>query len=417
MSRVSIVVLLFGLLLSSSLLAQSITGCTDPQAKNFNPQANVQDGSCIYGITVYNPPFKYKLPDEVNETSGLIYFGDKLWTINDSGNEPVLYGLDPATGAVVQRIQIGNAKNRDWEDLAQDETYIYIGDFGNNSGGRKYLDIYRIAKSAIPTDGDVKVNSEKIVFQYPDYEGKAEKKKSTNFDCEAFIVAGDSIHLFSKNWGNQQTKHYRIPKTPGNYMADLLFTFNSKGLITSADYNSNTNELILLGYTKNEWVPFMWLLFDFQGRNFFTGNKRRIDMLNIFATQTEGICFTDDRTGMISSEGSRAFSQTAYDFNISRWIQNDTGGISEAGDIEFTLSPNPLEKNKLKVIFKGNPTGQYNLELIDENGVSLPLKKYKMSRKEEKAIIKLKLGSLEAGEYFIRIVSGETFIAHKFTKK
>ena len=140
-------------------------------------------------------------------------------------------------------------------------------------------------------------------------------------------------------------------------------------------------------------------------------------MLNIFATQTEGICFTDDMTGVISSEGRKAFSQTAYDFDISRWMQHETDEISEAGDIDFSLSPNPLEKSKLKVIFKGNPTGQYNLELIDENGMPIPLKKYKMSRKEGKAIIKLKLGFLEVGEYFIRIGSGESFIEHKFTKK
>jgi hypothetical protein len=399
--------------------AQDVPGCTDPKANNYNPRANIQDGTCTYGITIYNPPFKYRFPDEVNETSGLLYFGGRIWTINDSGNDPILFGLDPVSGTIVQRVRIENAINRDWEDLAQDDSCVYIGDFGNNSGGRQYLDIYRILKSAIPDRGDVEVKSEKIVFEYPDYRGKAEKKKTTNFDCEAFVVVGDSIHLFSKNWGNQKTRHYRIPKVPGHYMAEKMFTFDSRGLITAADYNPQTHELVLLGYTKNEWVPFMWLLFDFQDNDFFSGNKRRIDMLNIIATQTEGICFVEGSSGIITSEGSRAFSQTAYDFSTSRWIGSNkaTADVSAPTNLDFTLSPNPLLKSKLDVVFKDKPTGLYELELYDATGAQIHLKKYKMKRKDGKVKIKLRLGFLLKGEYFIRIGSGSTFVEHQFTKE
>jgi len=421
MNRISFVFLLLVFFPFSNVTAQNVAGCTDTQANNFDPQANVQDGSCMYGITIYNPPFKYKLPDEINETSGLIYFRNELWTINDSGNEPILYCLDIESGEVVQRIKIGDATNKDWEDLAQDENYIYIGDFGNNSGNRKLLDIYRVSKKSIPLEEDAEVQSDKIVFQYPDYKGNIEKKKENNFDCEAFVVVDDSIHLFSKNWGNQQTKHYRIPKTPGNYVADLLFTFDSRGLITAADYNPTTNELVLLGYTKNEWVPFMWLLFDFQDNSFFSGNKRRIDMLNIFATQTEGICYTNGRNGVITSEGNRTFTQTAYDFTNARWTQSETKTETEvpmnSKDIDFVLSPNPLEKSKLEIIFKNSPVGQFQVELYEESGTQIHLKKYKMSREDGVKKIKLKLGFLKPGNYFIRVGSGDVFIDQKFTKE
>ncbi|MCF6342260.1 MAG: hypothetical protein L3J31_05580 [Bacteroidales bacterium] len=419
MNPIPIVALLFASLLSIQLPAQKVKGCTDSQAVNFNPLANAQDGSCTYKLTVYNPPFKYLLPDEVNETSGLIFFRDGLWTINDSGNDPILYRLDTVTGEVVQRITIGGAGNRDWEDLAQDDQYIYIGDFGNNSGSRKLLDIYRIRKEAVPYKGDAEIKSEKIVFQYPDYKGRPEQKKQTNFDCEAFVVIGDSIHLFSKNWGDQQSKHYRIPKIPGNYVAELLFTFDAKGLITAAGYNAQTNQLVLLGYTKNEWVPFIWLLFDFHDQDFFAGNKRRIDMLNIVATQTEGICFTRKHGGVLTSEGNRLFSQTAYDFNTARWILPKTtvGQADEPAGFDFKIEPETVTAKKLQLIVTSLPDGEYQLELYDKDEKQLPLKKYKLSRKKGIARIKLKTGNLKPGRYSLRLRSEKNAIEHNFIKQ
>ena len=46
----------------------------------------------------------------------------------------------------VRTIKIDNAKNDDWEELAEDDEFIYIGDFGNNNGKRKNLCIYIIRK-------------------------------------------------------------------------------------------------------------------------------------------------------------------------------------------------------------------------------------------------------------------------------
>lgn len=300
--------------------AQQIDGCTDPKAKNYDPSVNWNDGSCKYKTTIYNPPFKYLLPSEVSETSGLIFYNNALWTINDSGNAPVLYKLAPETGEVIQRIQIANAKNKDWEDLAQDEAYIYIGDFGNNSGKRDKLFIYIIEKNNIPYSGDTNIKAQTIEFSFPDLPEKTIKKKNNNFDCEAMVCIGDSLYLFTKNRGDGQTKLYRLPKKAGKYEAIYLETFNVKGLITGADYNSELQEIILVGYTNKSWQPFVWLLFDYKEHHFFSGNKRRIDMLNIPATQTEGIAYVNGRKSVITSEGHPLFTQTAYDFDTGKWI-------------------------------------------------------------------------------------------------
>lgn len=302
-------------------MAQQINGCTDQEAKNFDPSANWNDGSCKYKTTIYNPPFKYLLPDAVSETSGLIYHNNALWTINDSGNAPILYKLSSETGEVVQRIQIANATNKDWEDLAQDEAYIYIGDFGNNMGKRSKLKILILEKNKIPSLRDTSLTVQTIEFSFPDFPENPIKKKNNNFDCEAMICIDDSLYIFTKNRGDQQTKLYRLPKEAGIYQAQYIETFNSKGLITGADYNPQNKEVILVGYTDKTWQPFVWLLFDYKENKLFSGNKRRIDMLNIPATQTEGIAYIIGRNCVITSEGHPLFSQTAYDFSAEKWIK------------------------------------------------------------------------------------------------
>ncbi len=305
------VLLLLLLICTYSTDAQDVYGCTDPQANNFSDDATINDGSCSYNPTIYKPDFRFFLNEEIEETSGLISWADGYWTHNDSGGKAVIYKLDTLSGDVVQRIRLSGATNVDWEDIAQDGVFIYVGDFGNNSGNRDDLAIYVIPKSDIPDSLDAVVAAEKITFTYPDYPDKISKKKENNFDCEALVAGVDKLYLFSKNRGDNKSKLYSLPKVKGDYIARLLYTFNSSGLVTGAGLSENGKQLVLVGYTNHTWIPFMWLMFDFDGEDFFSGNKRRIDMLNIPATQTEGICFVKGEKGIISSEKT-TFSDLPY---------------------------------------------------------------------------------------------------------
>src|SRR4051812_26285025 len=125
-------------------------GCTDPNASNYNPSATTNNGSCSYPATSVSLTNGTALPAALKETSGLIYTDGGLWTLNDSGNSPAFYQIDESTGATLKTVNISNATNVDWEDLTADDTYFYIGDFGNNaSGDRTDLKIYRVLKSSI----------------------------------------------------------------------------------------------------------------------------------------------------------------------------------------------------------------------------------------------------------------------------
>ena len=84
--------------------------------------------------------FETKLSKKIDETSGLEYFNEGLITHNDSGDDAKLY-LFSQTGELLEEFVVNDAVNNDWEDIAMDESYLYIGDSGNNYGNRKNLNI------------------------------------------------------------------------------------------------------------------------------------------------------------------------------------------------------------------------------------------------------------------------------------
>ena len=418
MLRITIAFLLITLFSGGIKSQENSKGCTDPTAKNYNTAVSFNDGSCAYKTTVYNPPFKYLLPGDVKETSGLIYFDHAIWTINDGGNLPVIYKLHPETGTVTARITVTNAPNNDWEALAQDEEYVYIGDFGNNKGNRNNLRVLKISKNDIAASGDSKAGSQLILFSYPDYTGKIDKKRNNNFDCEAMICIDDSLYLFSKNRGDNKTKLYRLPKREGQYTADLIDSFDVRGLITGADYNKTTKEVILLGYTNNTWLPFLWLLYDYKENKLFSGNKRRIDMLNLPATQTEGIAYVNGRNCIITSEGRKLFTQTAYDLNTGKWMadrKNETDpGVLLLPDI--TATPNPIKGKHLVVHMHHLAKGTCTVKLISEHGKLVATKNLPVRQENQSIQTKLKTKKLKPGNYQLQVNTGTHVINLKCVK-
>ncbi len=265
----------------------------------------------------FHPAVVCILPKAVDETSGLVFWRNSLWTHNDSGGHPVIYRLDTLSGKVLQRITLKNATNRDWEDIAQDKKYIYVGDIGNNSGNRHDLCIYKIKKSDIPERGDAEVSAEKIAYAYPDYRGPVKSRKHNNFDCEALLASGDSLYLFSKDWQDQHSRLYALPKKAGKYTARLVSEYNVKGLITGADEQPQTGMVVLLGYNRGNWVPFVVALSRYRGGDFFSGTKKRLRLKKAKATQTEGVAFGGGNRIYLSSEGRPpVFKQTLYVFPL-----------------------------------------------------------------------------------------------------
>src|SRR4051812_9917293 len=210
----------------SSTIKAQVAGCPDPAANNYDPSATVNNGSCTYNSATITPKLKYNLNTLLNESSGLIWWNKQIWSHNDSGNDPAIYSMNTTTSNIQRNVTISNATNIDWEDIAQDNKFIYIGDFGNNANGnRTDLKIYKIAKADVLAG--TMVTASIINFSYNDQTDFTPKgNNNTNFDCEGMIALGDSLYLFSKDWVDNKTRLYKLPNKPGTFSAIKLGELN-----------------------------------------------------------------------------------------------------------------------------------------------------------------------------------------------
>lgn len=278
------------LVISGGCRAQ-VCGCTDPVASNYDPKANTNDGSCKYASAKIKTTEIGKLDTIVNGSSSLFYWNNGYWTYNDH-KDRYLYKIDSTNATTLDTLCVKKIRNRDTEDIAQDEQYLYFGDVGNNGGRRKDLNILRISKKSLL--GKVpKIDT--IRFSYEDQTEFTASSRTTDFDCEAFIVTDDSIYLFTKQWTSLQTTVYSLPKTPGTHIAHRRETYDVKGLITGATYMPDYHLIALCGYDYDKdhilasLHPFIILLYDFQDGFFFSGNKRRLDFGSGVKAQIESI--------------------------------------------------------------------------------------------------------------------------------
>lgn len=274
-----------------------IIGCMDSFSKNYNPMAVKNDGSCLYKNLKIQSQYSIKLSDSIRETSGIIAFDNLLWTHNDD-HDKTIYGLD-SLGKIHKKIILDKVVNHDWEEISQDSSYLYIGDFGNNySGNRTDLHILKIEKKSFLEGTPI---IETISFKYSDQSDFTLKKhNTTNFDCEAFIVSKDSIYLFTKQWESTKTNIYVLPKQSGNYIAQFKDSLDLKGLVTGATYIEDKKLIVLCGYSKMG-KSFLYLLYDFKDHDFLSGNKRKID-LQLSFHQIEGITTKDGLHYYITNE-------------------------------------------------------------------------------------------------------------------
>lgn len=236
------------------------------------------------------------------ENSGLIWYRDRLWTINDSGGDPVLFSIEMRTGKCIQAIYLEGASNRDWEELAQDEDYVYVLDIGNNYGRREELTIYMVSKDSIPVAGNARVHPEIIHYRYGDMEKKSGYFSRSPYDCEAAFAWQDSLYLFTKDWEHQQTDLYICPASPGTYTLLPAAKFAADGLVTGADIHPDSGLIMLVGY--KDYVPFVWEIRGFDFSDYSMASARRIDFPEKYDLQTEGIAIAAEERIYISCEMS-----------------------------------------------------------------------------------------------------------------
>ncbi len=217
-------------------------------------------GLCICALNTLAVIAQTQVPiaisEKLSEISGLEAINDSVFVaINDSGNSAELFLMNK-DGQLLKTVTVDNATNRDWEDLTRDETYLYIGDIGNNRNNRRDLCIYKVKLTDVIAKDNV--SAEKISFSYADQESFPPSKENLNFDAEAIACYEDNILVITKSRCDPWTGKayvYLIPKNAKNpvkaknvselFIGDYGWAFDA---VTSADYYDNI--LYLITYNR-----------------------------------------------------------------------------------------------------------------------------------------------------------------------
>ena len=231
------------------------------------------------------------LPDELVETSGLACLDDGVVTLNDSGNAPILYFVGE-DGAVGQRLAVA-ADNRDWESLAADDRFFFVGDIGNNLGGREWLTIYRVARDSGTVAG-------RIDLTYQGYDAGSYGGYDHDYDGEAMVLRGGELLLFSKSWHSGRAAIYSVDQgRERQVLAPVAHLDGLPGVLTGADWDDAGQRFVLVGYATGALgphSPFIALA---------TGDFRVTAVYPLSGyRQTEGVCVTASGDIRVSEEGS-----------------------------------------------------------------------------------------------------------------
>ncbi len=390
------------------------SGCTDPMASNFDPQAQQNDGSCTYPPTSYQPALMSVLDPQVSELSGLVWHDGLLWGINDSGNEPVLYAIDTLAGSIVGQADVAAVTNEDWEALTRSDTHLFVADVGNNNGERSVLRIYRIDLDQLAVGAEL--TPDIIQFSYEDWDESLPPDEKEDFDCEAVVFFGDSLHLFTKGWNSFQTRHYVLPATPGTHTALLRQSFDCDGQITDAAIDP-AGALVLLGYNVQTATSFLWLCYDTPMQlpptgNPFSKNRRRIELGSVLTSgQTEALAFVRPGSGIIGSEQFGPLPARLLRLPTVQWWPLPTPASEPAAEVPLQIRPlaNGLE-------FTWNGARPLHMRLFDVQGRTLA--SFRLSANETR---QWQPNNIPSGVYFYvgyhdkegRAVSGRLFFVRQ----
>jgi hypothetical protein len=241
---------------------------------------------------------KIVLPKIINETSGLEFYNNNFITHNDSGGEPSLYVFNEM-GEVIETIGLNKnpdfeIENNDWEDITNDNEYLFVADTGNNFGNRDNLNIIRVSKGTdFMVDGIIKIS-------YSDQESFFPRPKH-KYDAEAIIVIEDKIALFSKDRENLNTDLYLVDKNQnGSQILTSEVSYDVDTLITGGDFDEDRNLLALVSYNSNgnQYL----LLFENFKLNNLENNTYKKFKIPLEQAQIEAVKIIDEKTFWVTSE-------------------------------------------------------------------------------------------------------------------
>lgn len=192
--------------------------------------------------------------NRINEGSGIDNSGindNVFWLHNDSGDRAQIFAMNKK-GKHLGRFILKGIENRDWEDIAigpgpvENQSYIYIGEIGDNKAKYEMKFIYRIKEphldiKNIPYDSVIQ-EVDKISFQYPDGPRDAETLMIDPLTKDLIVISKreDNVHVYVLYYP-QSTDSLVIPEL----IAALPLTN-----INGGDISSSGTKIIIKNYEQ-----------------------------------------------------------------------------------------------------------------------------------------------------------------------
>ena len=198
----------------------------------------------------------------INESSGIAASrrNPKLfWTHNDSGDGPFIYAFD-RQGKHRGVWRIAGASAIDWEDIAVGpgprprQSYIYIGDIGDNSKRRDEIVVYRVIEPSIAPDDSSSTKSgprntdaaDVIRLKYPDGKHDAETLLVHPSTGDLYIVT--KVMRAAAGAYKLKAPFPKSMETTLVHVGDIRFPNQMIGFITGGDISTDGKRVVLCDY-------------------------------------------------------------------------------------------------------------------------------------------------------------------------
>ena len=231
------------------------------------------------------------LSQQLEETSGLYCTDDRLFTINDSGNEAKVFELN-YDGLVTQTYPLP-LRNIDWEAITGDDEFLYIADIGNNKGKRETLMVHKVSRRDYN-------HVDSFSIQYAGNEPSDNFPYAHDFDAEAMVLAEGKLLIFSKSWRTGIANVYEVGSETLQILTPIAQIAGLPGVITGADFDEVRNLYVVVGYKSDPFGNFSTFLAQLD-TSFTPVEVWPLDEYK----QVEGIC--------VDKQGDYWFSEEATD--------------------------------------------------------------------------------------------------------
>ena len=179
-----------------------------------------------------------------------------LWTHNDSGDKSRIFAIG-VDGSYLGEFILEGVKARDWEDIAigpgpeDGESYLYIGEIGDNMGRHPDKAIYRFPEPVIDSTGlhsqGSITNFDVISFRYPDGPRDAETVIVDPLTRDIYIVSKreKNVRVYRASWPQPTDREYEL---------EFLTTIDITA-INGGDVSFSGTGILLKNYTTLYYWP------------------------------------------------------------------------------------------------------------------------------------------------------------------